>query len=383
MQVSSACHGMGNQVSARPIGEFESRSRCTVRVRGMQHELVLLQPRSLRELRSANRAHPASSSTSSSPARAAPAASCAGRQQNATQVASNGLWMPVAMSYLELPQLRAKIPGGGLMLARATPTAPANSESRNSRASRAATEELALAAPGSTSLGVLTGSPAQGLEVLRPLRALLAPPGRMPGGASGSKGSSEGVCSEAFLDLDPEGPRRTGGNEPLRTWSEGAGVIAGTPRGLVHAELGNGVGQVVDVGRVFPIVVRRRKSHIGFAVAGQLVIGIDGRVGVIMLYSPSCKPKEGFDVGIQALLPPGWVSSPNGKQLHKLFSHKTNASVKLVGTFESGPGRYGPDADKFRFTISEISSVKKAPPTHQSTESSAAPSPAKQFPESR
>src|SRR5580692_267501 len=40
----------------------------------------------------------------------------------------------------------------------------------------------------------------------------------------------------------------------------------------------------------------------------------------VLLYSPSCKPKEGFDVGIQALFPPGWVSSPNGKQLHKLFS---------------------------------------------------------------
>jgi hypothetical protein len=36
--------------------------------------------------------------------------------------------------------------------------------------------------------------------------------------------------------------------------------------------------------------------------------------------------------------------------------------VKLTGTFESGAGRYGPDAAQFRFTISEISSVKKAPP---------------------
>jgi hypothetical protein len=36
--------------------------------------------------------------------------------------------------------------------------------------------------------------------------------------------------------------------------------------------------------------------------------------------------------------------------------------VKLIGTFESGTGRYGPDAARFRFTISEISSVKQAPP---------------------
>jgi hypothetical protein len=82
----------------------------------------------------------------------------------------------------------------------------------------------------------------------------------------------------------------------------------------------------------------------------------------VLLYSPSCKPKEGFDVGVQALFPPGWVTSPNGKLLQKLFSHRTNAIVKLIGTFESGTGRYGPDVAKFRFTIREISSVKKAPP---------------------
>src|SRR5437879_5034160 len=77
----------------------------------------------------------------------------------------------------------------------------------------------------------------------------------------------------------------------------------------------------------------------------------------VLLYSPSRKPKESFDVGIQAVFPPEWVSSPNGKRLHKLFNHRTNASVKLVGTFESGTGRYGPDAARFRFTITEISSV--------------------------
>jgi hypothetical protein len=81
----------------------------------------------------------------------------------------------------------------------------------------------------------------------------------------------------------------------------------------------------------------------------------------VLLYSPSCKPKESVDVGIQAVFPPEWVSSPNGKQLHKQFNHRTNASVKLIGTFESGSGRYGPDAARFRFTIGEISSVKKAP----------------------
>jgi hypothetical protein len=81
----------------------------------------------------------------------------------------------------------------------------------------------------------------------------------------------------------------------------------------------------------------------------------------VLLYSPSCKPKESFDVGIQAVFSPEWVSSPNGKQLHKLFNHRADASVKLIGTFESGTGRYGPDAARFRFTIKEISSAKKAP----------------------
>ena len=82
----------------------------------------------------------------------------------------------------------------------------------------------------------------------------------------------------------------------------------------------------------------------------------------VLLYSPSCKPKESLDVGIQAVFPPDWVSSPNGKRLYKLISHRSNASVKLIGMFESGTGRYGPDAAKFRFTITEIPSVKNAPP---------------------
>ena len=80
----------------------------------------------------------------------------------------------------------------------------------------------------------------------------------------------------------------------------------------------------------------------------------------VLLYNPSCKPKEGFDVGIQAIFPPEWASSPNGKHLHKLlFNHRSSANVKLIGTFESGTGPYGPDIAPFRFTIIEISSVKK------------------------
>jgi len=82
----------------------------------------------------------------------------------------------------------------------------------------------------------------------------------------------------------------------------------------------------------------------------------------VLLYSSSCIPKESFDVGIQAVFPPEWESSPKGKQLRQFLHRGKSASVKLIGTFESGNGRYGPDAAQFRFTIREISSVKKAPP---------------------
>jgi len=85
----------------------------------------------------------------------------------------------------------------------------------------------------------------------------------------------------------------------------------------------------------------------------------------VLLYSSSCRPKEGFDVRVQAVFPPDWVSSPNGKKIHKLFNQGKNASVKLIGTFEIGNSTYyGTDAARFRFTIREISSVKKAPDVH-------------------
>jgi hypothetical protein len=81
----------------------------------------------------------------------------------------------------------------------------------------------------------------------------------------------------------------------------------------------------------------------------------------LALYSPSCKPKEGFNVTIQAVLPPGWESLPNGKQLRKLLHRGRNAGVKLTGVFESGGYSYGPDGAKFRFVIKEIASVERVP----------------------
>jgi hypothetical protein len=81
----------------------------------------------------------------------------------------------------------------------------------------------------------------------------------------------------------------------------------------------------------------------------------------LLLYSPSCPPEVGFDVRIQALLPPKLKSLRNGKQLRKFLKHGKAAHVRLSGMFESGGGRYGQDAVPFRLVISEISWVGKAP----------------------
>lgn len=82
----------------------------------------------------------------------------------------------------------------------------------------------------------------------------------------------------------------------------------------------------------------------------------------IALYSPSCAPKEGFDISMQAVLPIAWESSPKGKRLRMFLSKRKPAHVKITGLFESGPDRYGPDIARFRFTITDISSVEKVPP---------------------
>jgi hypothetical protein len=77
----------------------------------------------------------------------------------------------------------------------------------------------------------------------------------------------------------------------------------------------------------------------------------------IALYSPSCAPKEGSDVSMQAVLPEAWESWPKSKRLRTLLKKRKPAHVKVTGLFEAGVDRYGPDVARFRFTISEISSV--------------------------
>ena len=78
----------------------------------------------------------------------------------------------------------------------------------------------------------------------------------------------------------------------------------------------------------------------------------------LALYSPSCAPKEGSDVSMQAVLPMAWESWPKSKRLRVLLNKRRPAHVKVTGLFESGADRYGPDVARFRFTITEISSVE-------------------------
>ena len=78
----------------------------------------------------------------------------------------------------------------------------------------------------------------------------------------------------------------------------------------------------------------------------------------IALYGPACAPKEGSDVSMQAVLPEAWESWPKSKRLRTLLKKRKPAHVKVTGLFESGVDRYGPDVARFRFTITEISSVE-------------------------
>jgi hypothetical protein len=102
------------------------------------------------------------------------------------------------------------------------------------------------------------------------------------------------------------------------------------------------------------------------AIYNQKVLSVEGVLSPsfhsLFLSSPSCKPEKDLDLTTEAVLPPSWESSPNGKRLRKFLHRRKSASVKLIGRFEGDAHRYGPDGARFRFVISEISSVEKAPP---------------------
>jgi Flp pilus assembly CpaE family ATPase len=72
-------------------------------------------------------------------------------------------------------------------------------------------------------------------------------------------------------------------------------------------------------------------------------------------------PKEDFDVRTEAILPPSVESLRHGKKLRKFLHRRKSASVKVIGTFEYSGHPYGPEGTPFRFVISEITSVEKAP----------------------
>jgi len=78
----------------------------------------------------------------------------------------------------------------------------------------------------------------------------------------------------------------------------------------------------------------------------------------LSLYDDACTPKEGLDVTTQAILPDGWESVPVGKKLRGIIRHGRPAKVQLIGTFKSSVTR-GQDGQRFRFSISQISSVSK------------------------
>jgi hypothetical protein len=118
--------------------------------------------------------------------------------------------------------------------------------------------------------------------------------------------------------------------------------------------------------RLEPVTANLCNVLVSPAVYNQKVVAVEGvlspSIHSLFLSSPSCKPKEGLDLTTQAVLPPSWESLPNGKQLRNFLHRGKSASVKLIGTFEADAHRYGPDGARFRFTITGILSVEKAPP---------------------
>jgi len=117
--------------------------------------------------------------------------------------------------------------------------------------------------------------------------------------------------------------------------------------------------------RLEPVVANLCEVVVSPADYNKRVLSVEGVLSPsehsLTLYSPSCFPKVDSDTGIDAVLPPQWESLRNGKQLRKFLHRRKSASVKLIGTFESGAYSYGPDGARFRFVISEISSVERAP----------------------
>ena|SRR5205807_3690318 len=93
--------------------------------------------------------------------------------------------------------------------------------------------------------------------------------------------------SELLLNRDTESAWRTSSYETLRARCEGAGIIPGTSREDIDAELRNRIRQVADECRVLPLVVRGTESQIDLTIPRQLVVWIDRRIGVAQISRPN------------------------------------------------------------------------------------------------
>jgi hypothetical protein len=67
----------------------------------------------------------------------------------------------------------------------------------------------------------------------------------------------------------------------------------------------------------------------------------------------------GHDRVTEAQLPNNWLTLPNGRALSGILRRHLSAKVKLIGTFDTSRGRYGPDGARSQFSISRIISVSK------------------------
>ena len=76
------------------------------------------------------------------------------------------------------------------------------------------------------------------------------------------------------------------------------------------------------------------------------------------LFGADCL-RLGYDRVTDAQLPNNWTTLPNGKALNEILRQHLSARVKLIGTFDSSNGPYGPDGARFQFSISRILSVSK------------------------
>ena len=84
-------------------------------------------------------------------------------------------------------------------------------------------------------------------------------------------------------------------------------------------------------------------NHKVLAVKGILFPSVHS----VFLLGSSCELKGNIDSTTEAILPPSWVSKPNGKELRAFLHRGKSASVTLVGTFKGdGIRRYGPDGDE-------------------------------------